>query len=50
MARPPCNHELAADQHLVDGAAILGEHNLVGGVVERHEIDVVEVSSTRSAL
>ena len=38
-----CDHKLAADQHLVDGAAVLGEHDLVGGVVERHEIDVVEV-------
>ena len=37
------DHELAADQHAVDGAAVLGEHDLVGRVVERHEIDVIEV-------
>jgi hypothetical protein len=33
-----CDHELASDQHLVDGAAVLGEYDLIGGVVERHEI------------
>ena len=44
-----CDDELAANQHLVDGAAVSGPHHLVGGV-ERHEIDVVEVEQHRSAL
>src|SRR4029077_18688077 len=43
MARPPVTTSLPPISTLSDGAAALGEHDLVGGVVERHEIDVVEV-------